>query len=236
MINRVYRRLGDEATVDLVDKVKTIGFKYATISGTTMAVSDLTIPDEREGILLEARKNVDEIDRQYRRGLLTEEEQYQRTIEQWTSAKSKVEVAVRGAIEPTGPMAVMASNCAISIAKSICYLAFMDLRCFNVVKRRLLFRSHWGRGGMSNGLMGCSKKIPSISCLITTSPPFPSANAGRSGDPAGGRLVMEPWLSGASIQSCRRMMISHTRFGSSRISSNRTVPVRWRASVRLRWD
>ncbi len=108
LINRVYRRLGDDATVDLVDKVKSIGFKYATISGTTMAVADLTIPEEREGILAEARKNVDEIDRQYRRGLLTEEEQYQRTIEQWTAAKSKVEVVVREAIDPAGPMAMMA--------------------------------------------------------------------------------------------------------------------------------
>ncbi len=108
LINRVYRRLGDEATVDLVDKVKSIGFKYATISGTTIAVADLTIPEEREGILAEARKNVDEIDRQYRRGLLTEEEQYQRTIEQWTAAKSKVEVVVRKAIDPAGPMAMMA--------------------------------------------------------------------------------------------------------------------------------
>jgi len=108
LINRVYRRLGDDATIKLVDDVKTIGFEYATISGTTMAVSDLTIPEEREGILLAARKNVDEIDRQYRRGLLTEEEQYQRTIEQWTQAKSKVEVAVRNAIDPAGPMAMMA--------------------------------------------------------------------------------------------------------------------------------
>jgi DNA-directed RNA polymerase subunit beta' len=108
LINRVYRLLGDEITIKLVDSVKNIGFKYATVSGTTMAVADLTIPDEREDILTSARSRVDEIDRQYRRGLLTEDEQYQRTIEQWNSAKDSVEKAVRDAIDPAGPIAMMA--------------------------------------------------------------------------------------------------------------------------------
>jgi DNA-directed RNA polymerase subunit beta' len=108
LINRVYRLVGDEPTIKMVDMVKSIGFHYATISGTTVAVADLTIPEEREEILATARQRVNEIDRQYRRGLLTEEEQYQRTIEQWNKAKDLVEVAVREAIDPAGPMAVMA--------------------------------------------------------------------------------------------------------------------------------
>ena len=102
-INRVYRRLGDEVTIELVDNIKNMGFKYATVSGTTIAVADLTIPDERQEILDNALKRVNEIDRQYRRGLLTEEEQYQRTIEQWTNAKEQVEKAVRDAMDPSQP-------------------------------------------------------------------------------------------------------------------------------------
>jgi DNA-directed RNA polymerase subunit beta' len=85
----------------MVDAIKDIGFKYATVSGTTMAVADLTIPEEREPILETARKRVNEIDRQYRRGLLTEEEQYQRTIEQWNDAKDDIENAVRRPWIPT---------------------------------------------------------------------------------------------------------------------------------------
>jgi DNA-directed RNA polymerase subunit beta' len=108
LINRVYRLVGDEPTIEMVDKIKHVGFYYATVSGTTVAVADLTIPIERDEILDTARKRVNEIDRQYRRGLLTEEEQYQRTIEQWNNAKAQVEVAVRDAIDPAGPMAVMA--------------------------------------------------------------------------------------------------------------------------------
>lgn len=108
LINRVYRRLGDEVTIDLVDNIKDLGFKYATVSGTTIAVADLTIPDERSEILDNALKRVNEIDRQYRRGLLTEEEQYMRTIELWNDAKSQVEKAVRDALDPASPIAVMA--------------------------------------------------------------------------------------------------------------------------------
>ena len=108
LINRVYKLVGDDKTIAMVDAIKDIGFKFATVSGTTVAVADLTIPEEREGILENARKRVDEIDRQYRRGLLTEEEQYQRTVEQWNEAKDLVADAVRNAIDPEGPLAIMA--------------------------------------------------------------------------------------------------------------------------------
>lgn len=108
LINRIYRLLGDDITIAVVDHIKDIGFKYATISGTTIAVADLTIPEDRDDILSQARQRVDEIDRQYRRGLLTEDEQYQRTIEQWNGAKDQVEKSVRKVIDPGGPIAMMA--------------------------------------------------------------------------------------------------------------------------------
>ncbi|MDX1417652.1 MAG: hypothetical protein R3293_25840, partial [Candidatus Promineifilaceae bacterium] len=108
LINRVYRLVGDEKTIQMADNIKNIGFKFATVSGTTVAVADLTVPDERTVILDQARNRVDEIDRQYRRGLLTPEEQYQRTVETWNEAKDDVADAVREAMDPNGPMAVMA--------------------------------------------------------------------------------------------------------------------------------
>jgi DNA-directed RNA polymerase subunit beta' len=108
LVNRVYRRLGDEETIKMVDRIKDTGFRYATYSGTTIAVSDLTVPEERDTILEDARQRVEQIDRQYRRGLLTEDEQYQRTIEQWTDAKVQVEKAVRAAMNPVGPVTIMA--------------------------------------------------------------------------------------------------------------------------------
>ena len=107
LINRVHQVLGDAATIQMVDAIKDIGFRFATVSGTTVAVADLTIPEEREQILDTARKRVDEIDRQFRRGLLTEEEQYQRTIEQRNDAKDDIADAVTNPMEPTGQLATM---------------------------------------------------------------------------------------------------------------------------------
>jgi len=108
LINRAYRRFGDDITIRMVDAIKDVGFKYATRSGVTVAVQDLTVPAERQPILDQAERRVDEIDRQYRRGLLTDEERRQRTIEQWNFAKDEIERAVRAAMDETGPMALMA--------------------------------------------------------------------------------------------------------------------------------
>ncbi len=108
LINRVHQVIGDYETIAMVDAIKDIGFRFATVSGTTVAVADLTIPEQRGEILDGARKRVDEIDRQFRRGLLTEEEQYQRTIEQWNEAKDHVADAVKKAMDPHGPLAIMA--------------------------------------------------------------------------------------------------------------------------------
>jgi DNA-directed RNA polymerase subunit beta' len=108
LLDRIHRRLGDKPTVRTADRIKDIGFKYATVSGTTMNLYDLAVPEARVGILDAAQSRVDQIDRQYRRGLLTEDEQYQRTIEQWNKAKEDVEMAVRDSMDLRGPIAMMA--------------------------------------------------------------------------------------------------------------------------------
>jgi DNA-directed RNA polymerase subunit beta' len=110
LVARCYQKLGPEATTDFVDAVKDIGFEFATRSGTTIAVSDLTIPEEKYRILDETASKVAEVERQYRRGLLTEEEQYTRTIELWTSARDQVADAVSQVLDPTGPISVMATS------------------------------------------------------------------------------------------------------------------------------
>ncbi len=110
LVARCYRRLGPTTTTDFVDAIKDIGFEYATRSGTTIAVSDLTIPEQKQHILENTSAQVLEIDRQYRRGLLTEDEQYTKTIELWTRARDQVADAVADALDPTGPISVMAKS------------------------------------------------------------------------------------------------------------------------------
>ncbi|HEC34875.1 MAG TPA: DNA-directed RNA polymerase subunit beta', partial [Chloroflexi bacterium] len=110
LVGICYRRLGEEATTELVDRIKDIGFRYATRSGVTIAISDLTIPAEKERILEEAAAQVAQVERQYRRGLLTAEEQYARTIDLWTRAREEVGQAVSRVLDPGGAVAVMARS------------------------------------------------------------------------------------------------------------------------------
>ncbi len=110
LIAKCYQRLGAEATTDLADKIKAIGFKYATRSGATIAISDLTVPEAKREIVERANEQVREVERQYRRGLLTEDEQYSKTIELWTRATDDVTEAVAQSLDPTGPIQMMAQS------------------------------------------------------------------------------------------------------------------------------
>jgi len=105
-----YRRLGREKTTELADRLKNLGFQYATKSGITIAISDLVIPDEKIEILKNTEETVSEVERQYRRGLLTEEEQYTRTVELWSRAREKVADVVARAQPESSTVSVMARS------------------------------------------------------------------------------------------------------------------------------
>ena len=105
-----YRRLGREKTTELADRLKNLGFQYATKSGITIAISDLVIPDEKIEILKNTEETVSEVERQYRRGLLTEEEQYTRTVELWSRAREKVADLVARAQPESSTVSVMARS------------------------------------------------------------------------------------------------------------------------------
>ena len=110
LVAKCHKQLGLEATSELVDKIKAIGFKYATRSGVTIAVSDLTVPKAKHTILAQVSEQVREVERQYRRGLLTEDEQYTKTIELWTRATDDVTEAVAESLDPHGPIQMMAQS------------------------------------------------------------------------------------------------------------------------------
>ena len=106
----VYEYCGTEITTQIADKIKDIGFHYATRSGTTVAIADITIPEEKPEIVQYALKEVEVVDRNFRRGLLTETEQNQRIIEIWQEANSKISSAVRKTMDPMGNLSTMATS------------------------------------------------------------------------------------------------------------------------------
>ena len=105
-----YQLFGDEGTAQVVDQIKDVGFKYATRSGISMAIFDVTMPEEKAGILERASQQVSGVEQQYRRGLVTEDEQYAKVVELWTRAKDEVTSAVARALDPTGPISIMVNS------------------------------------------------------------------------------------------------------------------------------
>ena len=108
LVAECYHRLGMSATAKLVDEIKAIGFRYATKSGISIAVSDITVPPEKNLIIKQVSEDVNRVELQYRRGLITEEEQYMRTVELWTKATDDITAAVARNLEPEGPIRIMA--------------------------------------------------------------------------------------------------------------------------------
>ncbi len=110
LVGKVYTARGTEVTVEFVDQIKNLGFLYATLSGASIAISDLAVPADREDILESAARAVNGIEREYRRGLLTEDERYQNTIAEWTEAKEMVSAAVQKAMNPYNSVTIMAKS------------------------------------------------------------------------------------------------------------------------------
>jgi DNA-directed RNA polymerase subunit beta' len=113
LVNLTYQVLGNDRSEDVVsfvDDIKDIGFKFATRSGVSIAVSDITVPDDKNDILAAADMKVQEVERQYRRGLMTDDEREARTINIWTDAKDAVAGSVKKVMNPVGNLSVMATS------------------------------------------------------------------------------------------------------------------------------
>jgi DNA-directed RNA polymerase subunit beta' len=110
LIGEVYEICGENETTRTADLIKDIGFEYATRSGYTIAVADITVPPEKQKIISDALQEVDAVQRNFRRGLLTEQEQNERVIEIWQRTTAEVGDAVREHMDPHGNLATMANS------------------------------------------------------------------------------------------------------------------------------
>jgi len=105
-----YKRLGPERTPDVVDTIKDIGFRFATISGTTIAISDIQVPESKEGIIAHATAEVEKAERQYRRGLITEDEKYNKVVALWTHATDTLTTDVQKLLDPREGLGAMSRS------------------------------------------------------------------------------------------------------------------------------
>jgi DNA-directed RNA polymerase subunit beta' len=110
LIAEVYELCGQEITTRVADRIKSMGFEFAMRSGTTLAVADITIPPERREIIQEALGQIEVVNRDFRRGLLTEQEKNEREINVWQETTDRVSDAVRRHMDPDGNLATMANS------------------------------------------------------------------------------------------------------------------------------
>ncbi len=102
LVKEILGKYGLERTVKFVDELKETGFKYLTMSGLSWGMGDLPFIEEKENILNEAQKSVDEITDQYNAGLLTDTERHSKIIEIWTLAKEKIVSLAKKSLDKNG--------------------------------------------------------------------------------------------------------------------------------------
>ncbi len=94
LIDLVYRRAGNKATVIFADRLKDIGFEYATRAGISISIKDMVIPPQKGALLEQAQKEVSEIQKQYNNGVITDGERYNKVVDIWAEVQDEIGASV----------------------------------------------------------------------------------------------------------------------------------------------
>ncbi len=125
IVDECYRKLGFAPTSKLLDGLKKLGFTYATKAGVTIGISDIIIPEEKKGLLKESDQLVDQVEQQFRKGLISDEERYRKVIDIWNDATERVTGAMMKALDKFNPVYMMANSGARGNIQQIRQLAGM---------------------------------------------------------------------------------------------------------------
>ncbi|HEY7702792.1 MAG TPA: DNA-directed RNA polymerase subunit beta', partial [Candidatus Limnocylindrales bacterium] len=110
LVDRCYRDLGAEETAHLVDGIKSVGFEFATRGGMTIGLFDIEIPKDKATRLETADERVAEIDRQFQRGLITEDERYEQVVDVWKETTDDLSNEMMKSLDPSGPVTMMTAS------------------------------------------------------------------------------------------------------------------------------
>jgi len=125
LVSDWYTKHGWAPTVRLLDDLKDLGFKYATRSGTTISITDLEVPSERDQIIAETEKAVERANNSYRQGLITAGEREGRVLENWQNAYEKVADAILNNIDRFNPVFMIVNSGARGSRRQITQLSGM---------------------------------------------------------------------------------------------------------------
>jgi len=104
IVTRIFKLLGTDACAEALDKIKALGFEYATIAGVSIGIDDICIPEEKKEIVALTEAKVDEIETQLKRGLITSEEKSVRVIDLWNGARKEIEKKMVGGFAKENPV------------------------------------------------------------------------------------------------------------------------------------
>ncbi len=125
IIAEVFKRFKITETSRMLDRMKDLGFKYSTKAGITVGVADILVLGEKDEILHEAQAKVDKVIKQFRRGLITEEERYDRVISIWSNAKDVIQGKLMKSLDKRNPIFMMSDSGARGNASNFTQLAGM---------------------------------------------------------------------------------------------------------------
>ncbi len=110
IINRCINKCGSTQTAVVIDKIKSLGYKFSTRGALTVSVSDMVIPQKKKDFLAEADEAVDVITKKFRRGLMTDEERHNKVIEAWNIANDKITEALLAGLGKYNNIYMMANS------------------------------------------------------------------------------------------------------------------------------
>ncbi|WP_078543153.1 DNA-directed RNA polymerase subunit beta' [Litchfieldia alkalitelluris] len=125
IIAEVFKKFKITETSKMLDRMKNLGFRHSTKAGITVGVSDIVVLAEKQEILKEAQAKVDNVLKQFRRGLITEEERYDRVISIWSAAKDTIQGKLMKTLDKRNPIFMMSDSGARGNASNFTQLAGM---------------------------------------------------------------------------------------------------------------
>ena len=125
IIAEIFKRFHITETSRMLDRMKNLGFKYSTRAGITIGISDIVVLPNKDDILNEAQEKVDKVLQQFRRGLITEEERYDRVISYWSHAKDVIQDKLMDSLDHSNPIYMMSDSGARGNASNFTQLAGM---------------------------------------------------------------------------------------------------------------
>ena len=125
ILEKVINIHGLSKTAEVLDDIKSIGYKFSTIASMTVSVSDMTVPESKKRLIEEAQKKVDQISKNYRRGLITDLERYNEVIATWKATDEMLTHALLTGLDPYNNIFMMADSGARGSDKQIKQLAGM---------------------------------------------------------------------------------------------------------------